>query len=178
MEGVPGAAHALIEGNVAGRMVNTHAPRGKGGKQLSAPSTDRSDGGLWRALALPAVPVAVLALVAALAYSGAAAAGQLADPGAFTRWGLPVARAVVHFSMALAIGALVFAAAVLPRSTKPHRARRGEDGGAGTTDGGSEHPAFTRAMNVAATAAVVWTLGAAGVLVLTFSDIAGLPATC
>ncbi|GAA3676086.1 cytochrome c oxidase assembly protein [Arthrobacter ginkgonis] len=171
---MPGAAHAFIEGNVAGRMVNTHAPRGKGGKQLSAPSTDRSDGGLWRVLALPAIPVAVLALIAALAYSGAAAAGQLADPGAFTRWGLPVARVVVHFSMALAIGALVFAAAVLPRSTRPHRARRGEDG-AGSTDGGSEHPAFTRAMNVAATAAVVWTLGAAAVLVLTFSDIAGLP---
>lgn len=128
----------------------------------------------WAALVLPALVAGVFGLVAALLYSGSTVAGQLSDPGAFTRWGLPFAVAIHHVSMSLAVGALVFAAVVLPRSTKPQRARRGEDGG-GTTDGGAEHPAFARAMNIAAGAGIVWTLAAATVLVLSFSDVSGLP---
>ncbi|MGJ9403069.1 cytochrome c oxidase assembly protein [Arthrobacter sp. KK5.5] len=129
----------------------------------------------WAALVLPALIAGVFALIAALLYSGSTVAGQLADPGALTRWGLPFAVAIHHVSMSLAVGALVFAAVVLPRSTRPQRARRGGDGRAGSTDGGTEHPAFARAMNVAAGAGIVWTLAAAAVLVLTFSDVAGLP---
>ena len=38
--------------------------------------------------------VMVLALSVALLFTGAAAASQLSDPGAMTRWGLPIAKAV------------------------------------------------------------------------------------
>ncbi|RZU62459.1 cytochrome c oxidase assembly protein [Zhihengliuella halotolerans] len=117
-------------------------------------------------LTVPAFAAGLVALVAALLYTGAAAAGTLADPGAVTRWGLPLARTVHHTAMATSIGALVFAAAILPRGLKPTRA---------DADAGGAHPAFERAMNVAAGAATVWTLSAAAVLVLTFSDVSGLP---
>ncbi|MFB0834731.1 cytochrome c oxidase assembly protein [Arthrobacter halodurans] len=131
--------------------------------------------GLWPLLVLPAVLAGVVALVAALLFSGSTAAAQLSDLGALTRWGLPFAVAVHHIAMSATIGALVFAAVVLPRSIKPQRARRTEGGKPGTTDGGGEHPAFARAMNLAAGSAIVWTLAAAAVLVFTFSDISGLP---
>mgnify|MGYP003431779010 CR=1 FL=1 len=39
----------------------------------------------------------------------------------------------------------------------------------------AEHPAFTRALAVAAAAGAVWTLSAIAVLVLTYSDVAGQP---
>ncbi|WP_344882911.1 cytochrome c oxidase assembly protein [Zhihengliuella alba] len=117
-------------------------------------------------LAVPAVFAGLLACVVALVYTGTAAAGQLADPGAITRWGLPLAKTIHHGAMATTVGALVFAAAILPRGLKPTRT----DAGAG-----GEHPAFTRTMNLAGGAATVWTLAAAVVLVLTFSDVSGLP---
>ncbi|GAA1442174.1 cytochrome c oxidase assembly protein [Leifsonia poae] len=53
--------------------------------------------------------VAVLAMVAALAFGGGAAAPLLADPGALVRWGLPTATLIVNLSAAGAIGALVLA---------------------------------------------------------------------
>lgn len=117
-------------------------------------------------LTLPAAGLGLLALVIALAYSGAAVAGQLADPGALTRWGLPLARTIHHTAMATTIGALVFAAAILPRGMKPTRT---------DSDAGGAHPAFERTMNIAAIAACIWTVAAAVVLVLTFSDVSGLP---
>lgn len=149
---------------------------GRGPASSTPPSPRPSPAGrrptrLWQILLLPAIPIGLLVLAVALEFSGAAQGTELADPGAFTRWSLPVATLIHHTSMAVTIGALVFAATVLPRSTKPHRARKGSGG----TDGGEEHPAFTRAMNVAAGAAIVWTLAAVAVLILTFSDVAGLP---
>lgn len=153
-----------------------HVLPGRGPVAPASPSprpspTGRKPVRLWQILLLPTIPVAMLVLAVALEFSGAAQGTELADPGVFTRWGLPVATLIHHTAMAVAIGALVFAATVLPRSTKPHRSRKGSGG----TDGGEEHPAFARAMNVAAGAAIVWTLAAVAVLVLTFSDVAGLP---
>lgn len=133
---------------------------------------DRRPTSTWRPeLVLPAIPIGALVLVLALQFSGAAKGTELSDPGAFTRWALPFATLIHHSAMAITIGALVFAATVLPRSTKPHRARKGSHG----TDGGEVHPAFARTMNIAAGAAMVWTLAAVAVLILTFSDVAGLP---
>jgi len=129
----------------------------------------------WR-IALPAVPVMVIVLVVALALAGSTAPSPIAntDPGAFTRWGLPIARGVFDSAMALTIGLLVFAAAILPRTTRPHRARPGAAAGERGTDGGEPQPAFVRAVNVAAAVSAVWTLSAAAMMVLTFSDSAGL----
>lgn len=125
---------------------------------------------LARLLMLPAVPIALTVTVVALWITGSAASVSLNDPGVLTRWGAPIARLIHDLSMTLTIGCLLFATAILPRTTAPHRGTgRGHD-----TDGGSPQPAFTRVLNVAAGAAGVWTLSAAAVAVFSFSTSAGL----
>ena len=109
-----------------------------------------------------------LALAAALLFSGAAAAREVSDPGALVRWGLPVAKAVHNISAATVIGGLVFAVGILPKSLV--RRSRGKEGD-GAED--AEHPAFTRALAIAAAAGAAWTLSAISVLVLTYADVAG-----
>ncbi|MCC3268494.1 bifunctional copper resistance protein CopD/cytochrome c oxidase assembly protein [Arthrobacter gengyunqii] len=108
------------------------------------------------------------ALASALVFSGAAAAQQLSDPGALTRWALPVAKAVQNGAMAAVIGALVFSVAILPKSLKFTRSRK-------VRADEPEHPAFARALSLAGFAAAVWTLAAVGVLLFTYSDVSGLP---
>lgn len=103
-----------------------------------------------------------LALAAALIFSGAAAGRQVADPGALVRWGLPVAKAVHNVSLATVIGGLIFAVGILPKHAPGSKA-----------DDAVEHPAFTRALAVAAAAGAAWTLSAVAVLVLTYADVAG-----
>ena len=56
-----------------------------------------------------------LGLVAALLFSGAAAAREVSDPGALVRWGLPVSKAVHNVALATVIGGLLFAVGILPR---------------------------------------------------------------
>jgi len=126
---------------------------------------------LARAIALPAIPVALIVAIVALWLSGSAAASTLGDPGALTRWGLPIARMIHDGSMALTIGCLVFVVAVLPRTTRPHRAEPGST----STDSGSVQPAFNRVLSVAAGSAAVWTLAAAAVAVLSYSDASAIP---
>ncbi|WP_284763815.1 cytochrome c oxidase assembly protein [Arthrobacter sp. efr-133-R2A-63] len=103
-----------------------------------------------------------LALVGALIFSGASAARQVADPGALVRWGLPVAKALHNVSLATVIGGLIFAVAILPRNASRSKG-----------DDAPEHPAFSRALAVAAAAGAAWTLSAVAVLVLTYADVAG-----
>lgn len=131
---------------------------------LAGASPERAVGTGWIVLA---GVVVLAALVVALFYSGAAAARQLGDPGALTRWGLPVAKVLNNTAAAGTIGALVFAVVMLPRtvSTKGRKPR----------DDAAEHPAFARVLLLASVSAVVWTLGALGVMVFTYSDAAGLP---
>jgi len=113
----------------------------------------------------------VVAFLLAVLVSGIAAPRLLADPGALVRWALPVARIVHHTAMSIAVASLIFAACIIPRSTKSRRATAENS----VTDAGEPHPSFVRAMNLAAGAGVVWTLSAACVLVLTFWDLAGVP---
>lgn len=105
-----------------------------------------------------------LGLVAALLFSGAAAAREVSDPGALVRWGLPASKAVHNIALATVIGGLLFAVAILPRSLAGSRSKAKDS---------PEHPAFTRTLVVAGIAGVVWTLSAVAVLVLSYSDIAG-----
>ncbi len=105
-------------------------------------------------------------LVVALLFSGAAAARSVSDPGALVRWGLPISKGLHNVSLATVIGGLIFATGILPRTTGRGRKY--------PKDGEVEHPLFTRSLAVAAIAGVVWTLSAVSVLVLTFSDVAGL----
>ncbi|WP_396157415.1 cytochrome c oxidase assembly protein [Arthrobacter sp.] len=110
----------------------------------------------------------VLSLVVALLFSGAAAAAPLSDPGALTRWGLPVAKAIQNGAIATVIASLVFAVVILPKHAGPRRGR-------GERETRPEHPAFTQTMALASGAAAVWTLSAIGVMLFTYSDVSGLP---
>ena len=89
-----------------------------------------------------------------VAWSGAAGASELLDPGATVRWGLPVTTVLMELAAAVTLGALVLAAVVLPRG-----------------------PAWPSMMLVAATAASVWALAAVAHTVLTYASIAGLEPT-
>lgn len=116
---------------------------------------------------LAAVAVLFLALTGALIFSGAAAARQVSDPGALVRWGLPFAKAIHNVSVATVIGGLVFAVGILPKHIRSSRYRDKDDSEV------PEHPAFTRALAVAAAAGAAWTLSAVAVLVFTYADVAG-----
>lgn len=121
------------------------------------PSASGPDG--VPAWAWPLVGIAAGAVLVLAAWlTGVSTADGLSDPGAFTRWGLPVAKLLHNLAMPTAIAALVFACAILPPS-------RGEE----------EHPAFARLMQVAAVAAGAWTVAALAVMVLSYSDLAGVP---
>lgn len=120
--------------------------------------------GIQRPWQLAGLGALFLGLVAALLFSGAAAAREVSDPGALVRWGLPVSKAIHNVSLAAVVGGLIFAAGILPHKL----------GGARSKDNDvPEHPAFTRALAIAAAAGVAWTLSAIAVLVLTYSDVAG-----
>jgi cytochrome c oxidase assembly factor CtaG/putative copper export protein len=122
--------------------------------------------GVSKAWQLAGLGALLLGLVAALLFSGAAAARAVSDPGALVRWGLPISKAIHNVSVATVIGGLIFAVGILPKSLT--RRNRGHEGGEEP-----EHPAFTRALAVAAAAGAAWTLSAIAVLVLTYSDVAG-----
>ena len=120
--------------------------------------------GVSRPWLLGGLLAVILALVAALLFSGAAIARDVSDPGAFVRWGLPVSKAIHNVSLATVVGGLIFAVGILPRFAGGSRSKGKEL---------PEHPAFTRALTVAAAAGVAWTLSAIAVLVLTYADVAG-----
>ncbi|MCO4265236.1 bifunctional copper resistance protein CopD/cytochrome c oxidase assembly protein [Pseudarthrobacter sp. MDT3-26] len=110
---------------------------------------------VWTAGGLAA---AVLAALAGVAYSGAGQERLLSDPGAIVRWGLPPVLAVHHLALAAVAGALIFAAAILPRN-----------------QGAQGNRAIKATLRVAAWAAGVWVVAATAVLLLTYADIAGQP---
>ena len=104
-------------------------------------------------------------LAAALLFSGAAAAHEVSDPGALVRWGLPISKAIHNVSLATVIGGLIFAVGILPRTAGPRSRVNNSEA--------PEHPAFSRALAVAAAAGAAWTLSAIAVLVFTYSAVAG-----
>lgn len=126
--------------------------------------------GIARRLTLPAVPIALAALILALWLAGSAGASVLGDPGAITRWGLPIARMVFDTCMAITVGCLIFACAILPRSTEPRRTTATDH----DSDGGEPQPAFLRVVNVAAVSAAVWTLAGAAMAVFSYSDASAI----
>ena len=117
-----------------------------------------------------AVFIAAAALWASLAFSGAAAERDAMDPGAFVRWALPTALTVHHLMLAVVVGCLVFAAAILPPWDNGPDSTSGDTGGQKTA-----HPAFNRVMTAASVASVAWALSAFAVLVLTYSNLIGQP---
>ncbi|MFE6968559.1 cytochrome c oxidase assembly protein [Isoptericola sp. NPDC057653] len=125
----------------------------------AAPAVQRSGGTpsapqrpWWLVAAGPAaVLVAVLAVLAGGAYSGAfEALSGFTDPGAAVRFGLPVVTVLTEVSVSVTLGALVVAACLLP----PGRAQ-------------------TRVLTTAGAASAVWAVAAVLQLVLRYSNISG-----
>lgn len=101
------------------------------------------------------VLTALVVAVPAAALSGAAAPLLLGDAGPLVRWGMVLLEVVHHLAAALTIGLLVVAAFLV---------REGRD----TDRRGT-------AARVATASALLWCLASAGILVLGFGDLAGLP---
>jgi cytochrome c oxidase assembly factor CtaG/putative copper export protein len=99
------------------------------------------------------VAAALCALLLALAFGGGAAAPALEDPGAFVRFGLPVARTIFDLSAAGVVGALILACVALS----------------------PQKPEYNRALDVAAASAAVMTVSAAFTGFLTFLSVSGIP---
>ncbi|GLW62954.1 copper resistance protein D [Actinomadura rubrobrunea] len=105
-------------------------------------------------------------LTAGLVLGGAVAEKVIpgiADAGAATRWGLPIARLAMDLGAALTVGALVAAVALLPLES----------------DGRKETPRLSRDaleyLRAASWAAAAWAAAAAATLVFTVADVLGRP---
>src|SRR5699024_6327646 len=98
----------------------------------------------------------LLAVIAALYSTGAAAPSPLLDPGALVRWGLPLTTVGVHAAAGLTVGAFACAAVVL---------RPSEDAAAG----------WSRAVQIGTLGAIAWTLLQAVRLVLGHATMLGEP---
>src|SRR5690242_20266995 len=107
---------------------------------------------------LPGVALLVAVLVAmplAAAVGQAAAAPVVSDPGPVVRWGVLYARVLHDVAASATVGLLLFAAFIVPETTRTHRR--------------------ATATRLAGLAAVVWALAAAAGVVLGMADFIGIP---
>ena len=134
----------------------------------------KTEARIWAAplpLTAAALCLGLIALIIAGLATGLGQADQISDPGAVTRWGLPAARYVHHVAAATAITSAILAAIAVPPRTGPRQRHRLDRG----PDQHKEHPIYGRLLQIAMVAAIVWTVAALAVMVLTFSSLAGLP---
>lgn len=96
-------------------------------------------------LVFGAVPAVALGLI----WGGGALAPLVVDPGAVVRYGLPGAMLVLRLASALTLGALLFAALVLPKG----------------------EPAYENTMQIAGWSAAVWTVSSAVSAFFTFQSV-------
>ena len=113
-------------------------------------------------LLVPAVTVVALALTGALA----APAGGLLDPGALTRWALPAATALRDVAATVTVGVLALVVLAMPPAAAD---------GLDPADADELGRHRQRVVRWAAVAAAVWAVATVAVLVLTASDLSGLP---
>lgn len=105
---------------------------------------------------LAAATAALATVLIALSLSGDTATPGLSDPGAVTRWGLPIAKVVLNGAAAVTVGLVGLAVALPARNSE-----LGRDA--------------LRALRAASWSALAWALAAAVVHLLTFSDLVGQP---
>ena len=133
---------------------------GGGARTVMATATRASSAGpSTRRWGSAAVAALLVVLVVGLLLGGGGSATPVAglpDPGALTRWGLPVAKAILDGAVAVTIG-LILLAALLP------------------APGGELGRDALRALRAASNAAAVWAVAAAVVYLLTLSDLIGVP---
>ena len=118
--------------------------------------------GLGAGLLLVAVPAALSLLLLFAVGALPQPFPGLPDPGALTRWGLPVTRGIRDGSAALTIGLLLLTTFVLPPDSR--------------RDGDRLGGARARAVRLAAPLGALWAVSGASTLALTYSDLAGVPA--
>lgn len=97
------------------------------------------------------IGAAVVALIIGLLIGGGAAATALADAGEIVRLGQPIAKVILNFSMAVSVGTLILAAFSLAE----------------------KNPLLSKALDLAAGAAVVWAIAGAANFLLTYLYISG-----
>ncbi|WP_404389676.1 cytochrome c oxidase assembly protein [Humibacillus xanthopallidus] len=142
--------------------------------------------------ATPLVAVAAGLLACAVAAWSTGAMEPLVfveDSGPLVRWAVPLVRVGHDVAAAVTLGALVFAASIIPDARPTRRgqrsdrgaggAGRGASGGAGGAgaDRAGGGAATDPALRLATLAGLVWTVAALAGVVLTFADAAGLPLT-
>ena len=124
------------------------------------------------AVAAAAVAVVAVTVVLGLALTDGAAATLVADPGALTRWGLPLVESLRDVAAALTVGLLALAAFALPaagwRATGAPRRANGPD------DAPRLAGAALVAARWAAVAASAWVALGLVVVVLTYASVAGV----
>ncbi|WP_179389466.1 cytochrome c oxidase assembly protein [Psychromicrobium silvestre] len=141
------------------------------GEVSAASSTPKVSEGIRNPWLLLAAIAAALGLTGSLIFGGALATNGIWDTDPLVSWALPVALMVHNLAVAAVVGSLVFAVVILPKDrTAQGRAARA----AGASKDLQEHPAFGRTMMLASVAAVIWTLAAIAVLILTYLKQSGL----
>ncbi|MFI5953027.1 cytochrome c oxidase assembly protein [Cryptosporangium sp. NPDC051539] len=122
------------------------------------------------ALAAGSAVAGFVVLAAALEYGRAleAAIPGLPTAGAATSWGLPVATTLATAAGTIAVGSAVVGAFLVPAS--------GPRTGSGARPDRLLRPATYRLLRVASWAALAWLVAAGAAIVLTTSDLIGLPA--
>lgn len=110
------------------------------------------------------------AVIVGVVVTGAAAATIIDDPGALTRWALPLVRVLADVAAAISVGLLVLAALVLPTDGWP-----GDS--SGEPAGGQLGGVTLVATRMASAAGLVWVAASALGIVLTYATLAGTPPT-
>lgn len=133
-------------------------PPARAAGKAQVPSAEPSDLDVRRrrGYAAGALTVGLVAVLAALHSTGAAAPAPLLDPGAVVRWGLPLVTVGVHAAAGLTVGAFACAAVVL---------RPSKDAAA----------PWSRAVQIGTLGAIAWTLLQTVRLILGHATMFGEP---
>lgn len=123
--------------------------------RVTPPTSAIPDGGRIsrRAALIAVIPASIVAVVVAMAAAGTAAPPLVADPGTLVRWGLPVVTTLLQLAQALAVGAFLLAATVVPPRSN----------------------AWIPVRQIGAIAAGAWALLSILQLVMTYSRASGTP---
>ena len=105
---------------------------------------------------------ALVALVAGLAFTGAAQPNELVDPGALVRWGLPVVTVATRVAATLTVGAFAVCAVVI---AGPGRGARGT----------AASPAWAFAARIGTVSAIAWALTQVAHIILGYAQVWGRP---
>ncbi|MGM0386729.1 MAG: cytochrome c oxidase assembly protein [Actinomycetota bacterium] len=111
---------------------------------------------------LGVLPVAIIALAAGLAFTGAARPNELVDPGTLVRWGLPVVTVVARVAAFVTIGAFGICALVLAGPGRGSRSRQ-------------VSPAWSLAARIGTVSAVTWALAQVAHVVFGYAQVWGRP---